>query len=106
MPQTWIRGPVWVPDVTPVFVAPGRFWSSEVPFRKDVTEIIPEANSVVGIWPLGKAAHFQRRTVGFDRAPTFEAIVNTGDNLAFRGAFNNPVAYKAFLDSSLRTANW
>jgi hypothetical protein len=26
------------------------------------------------------------------------AVVNTGDNLAFRGAFNNPANYKAYLD--------
>lgn len=28
----------------------------------------------------------------------FFAIVNSGDNLGFRGAFNNPTNYKAFLD--------
>lgn len=28
----------------------------------------------------------------------FQAVVNTGDNLAFRGAFNNPTAYKAAMD--------
>lgn len=28
----------------------------------------------------------------------FAAVVNTGDNLSFRGAFNNPAAYKSFLD--------
>jgi autotransporter-associated beta strand protein len=28
----------------------------------------------------------------------FEAVVNTGDNLAFRNAFNNPATYKAYLD--------
>jgi hypothetical protein len=28
----------------------------------------------------------------------FFAVVNSGDNLAFRGAFNNAVNYKAYLD--------
>jgi hypothetical protein len=28
----------------------------------------------------------------------FSAVVNTGDNLTFRGAFNNAATYKAFLD--------
>jgi hypothetical protein len=28
----------------------------------------------------------------------FQAVVNTGDNLAFRRAFNNPAKYAAFLD--------
>jgi hypothetical protein len=28
----------------------------------------------------------------------FLAVINTGDNLAFRGAFNNAAAYKAFFD--------
>ena len=28
----------------------------------------------------------------------FEAVVNSGDNLAFRGAFNNAANYKAFFD--------
>jgi predicted outer membrane repeat protein len=33
-------------------------------------------------------------TAGLD----FSAIVNTGDNLTFRGAFNNAATYRAFLD--------
>ena len=28
----------------------------------------------------------------------FQAVVNSGDNLSFRGAFNNDAGYKAFLD--------
>jgi hypothetical protein len=28
----------------------------------------------------------------------FGAVINTGDNLAFRNAFNNPATYKAYLD--------
>jgi hypothetical protein len=28
----------------------------------------------------------------------FQAVVNSGDNLVFRGAFNNATAYKAYLD--------
>lgn len=31
-------------------------------------------------------------------ATDYEAVVNTGDNLQFRGAFNSAVNYKAFLD--------
>ena len=28
----------------------------------------------------------------------FTAVVNSGDNLAFRGAFNNAAGYKSYLD--------
>src|SRR5262249_2436431 len=35
---------------------------------------------------------------GGTAAVDFQAIVNTGDNLSFRGAFNNTATYKAFLD--------
>jgi hypothetical protein len=47
----------------------------------------------------------RRAAVALPSTPTggtpsvdFAAIVNTGDNLVFRGAFNNPLTYNASFD--------
>jgi surface-anchored protein len=65
----------------------------------------------LGVPGLSMAANFTttfHRLFGDTGAPAtppggtpnvdFEAVVNTGDNLVFRGAFNNSANYKAFLD--------
>jgi hypothetical protein len=63
---------------------------------------------VPGVNMSGNVTSTFHRLLGDTGAPTtpiggtpnvdFEAVVNTGDNLTFRGAFNNPANYKAFLD--------
>jgi hypothetical protein len=72
----------------------------------DATKVHP-----LGIPALNMAANLTttfHRLFGDTGAPTtppsgtpnvdFEAVVNSGDNLAFRQAFNNPANYKALLD--------
>jgi N-acetylneuraminic acid mutarotase len=56
------------------------------------------ANSTTTVHRLFGDTNAPGTPVGGVPGADFEAVVNTGDNLVFRGAFNSAASYKAYLD--------
>jgi hypothetical protein len=71
-------------------------------FKVDATKVHPVGSPSVNVSGSNSTLTFHRLFGDIGDAVAsgadFSAVVNTGDNLTFRGVFNNPTTYKAFLD--------